>query len=77
LFLYVKDKKVYIATKLKKKSVTYNLITLNFEKNPEYKEISNSLDLRNILEKITLFTGKRIDPGKTLIFLMKCRTALQ
>ena len=30
-----------------------SLITLNFEKNPEYKEIFNSLDPRNILEKIT------------------------
>ena len=46
-----------------------SLITLNFERNPEYKEIFNSLEPRNILEKITLFTGKRIEPGKnTYIF---------
>ncbi len=44
----------------------YSFITLNFEKNPEYKEIFNSLEPCNILETITLFTGKRIEPGKTL-----------
>ena len=56
-----------------------SLITLNFEKNPEYKEIFNSLDPRNILEKITLFTGKRIEPGKTLIFfdeVQDCASAI-
>jgi len=55
-----------------------SLITLNFEKNPEYKEIFNSLDPRNILE-ITLFTGKRIEPGKTLIFfdeVQDCASAI-
>jgi len=46
-----------------------SLITLNFEKNPEYKEIFNSLEPRDILEKIVLFTGKEIVPGKTLLFL--------
>ncbi len=45
-----------------------SLVTLNFEKNPEYKEIFTSLEPRNILERIALFTGKGIDPGKTLIF---------
>ena len=46
-----------------------SLITLNFEKNPEYKDIFNSLEPTNILEKIVLFSGKRIEPGKTLLFL--------
>ena len=45
-----------------------SLITLNFEKNPEYKDIFNSLEPTNILEKIVLFSGKRIEPGKTLLF---------
>ncbi len=45
-----------------------SLITLNFEKNPEYKDIFNSLEPTDILEKIVLFSGKRIEPGKTLLF---------
>ena len=56
-----------------------SLITLNFEKNPEYKEIFNSLEPPTILEKITLFTGKRIDPGKTLLFfdeIQECASAI-
>jgi len=46
-----------------------SLITLNFEKNPEYKDIFNSLEPVDILEKIVLFSGKRVEPGKTLLFL--------
>jgi hypothetical protein len=45
-----------------------SLITLNFEKNPEYKDIFNSLEPTDILEKIVLFTGKKIEPQKTLLF---------
>lgn len=44
-------------------------ITLNFERNPEYKDIFNSFDPIEIIEKISLFTGKRITEGRTLIFL--------
>ena len=46
-----------------------SLITLNFEKNPEYKDIFNSLEPTDIIEKIILFIGKKIEPGKTLLFL--------
>lgn len=46
-----------------------NHITLNFERNPEYKDIFTSFDPMEIIEKISLFTGKRIVKGKTLIFL--------
>ncbi len=56
-----------------------SLITLNFEKNPEYKEIFNSLEPPTILEKITLFTGKKIDHGKTLLFfdeIQECASAI-
>ena len=35
----------------------------------EYKEIFNTLDPNEILEKISLITNKRIIPGETLIFL--------
>jgi hypothetical protein len=36
------------------------LIALNFEKNPEYKEIFSSLEPTDILEKIALFIGKKM-----------------
>ena len=42
-----------------------SLITLNFEKNPEYKDIFNSLEPTDILEKIVLFIGKKI-PSRRL-----------
>ena len=45
-----------------------SLITRNFENNPEYKYIFDSLEPKDILEKIVLFSGKRIEPGKTLLF---------
>ncbi|MCP4294659.1 MAG: ATP-binding protein [Proteobacteria bacterium] len=56
-----------------------SLITLNFEKNPEYKEIFKSFDPSEIIERITLFTNKRIVPGKTLLFLdevQECPSAI-
>ncbi len=46
-----------------------NVITLNFERNPEYKAIFDTYDTNDILEKITLFTGRSFSIGKTLIFL--------
>jgi predicted AAA+ superfamily ATPase len=45
------------------------LITLNFERNPEYNDIFNTYDPIDILEKISLYTGEKIEPGKTLLFL--------
>ena len=44
-------------------------IDLNFEKNPEYKDIFKSLDPDIIIENISLFTGMKIEPGRTLLFL--------
>lgn len=46
-----------------------SLITLNFERNQEYKEIFTSNNPIEIVEKIILFTGGKIEIGKTLIFL--------
>jgi len=46
-----------------------NVIVLNFERNPEYKEIFTNLDPKEILERISLFTGSKITIGETLIFL--------
>ncbi len=44
-------------------------ITLNFERNPEYKDIFSSYNPIDIIEKITLYTSKGIEKGETLIFL--------
>lgn len=44
-------------------------IYLNFERNPEYKDIFKILDPAAIVERIALFTGKRTIAGKTLLFL--------
>ncbi len=46
-----------------------SIITLNFEKNPEYREIFSSFDPRDICEKISLYTGRGVQSGKTLLFL--------
>ena len=46
-----------------------NFIILNFERNPELKSIFNNYNPKDILEKIALFTGKKINLGTTLLFL--------
>jgi predicted AAA+ superfamily ATPase len=46
-----------------------SLITLNFERNPEYKDIFITFDPQEILERISLYTGKKTEPGETLLFL--------
>lgn len=45
-----------------------DLIYLNLERNPEYKDIFNSLIPDDIIEQITLYTKKRPEPG-TLLFI--------
>jgi len=46
-----------------------SFVTLNFERNPEYKEIFTSYNPTEIVERITLYTGKDIQPNETLLFL--------
>lgn len=46
-----------------------SFITLNFERNPEYKDIFTTYNPNEILERIALFTGKKAESNKTLIFL--------
>ena len=46
-----------------------NLIYLNFERNPEYKDIFDTKIPVEIIEKIALYTTKRPEPGKTLLFI--------
>jgi len=44
-------------------------ITLNFERNPEYKKCFASMDPLKISSAIELITGRRIEQGATLLFL--------
>ncbi|MCF6361171.1 MAG: AAA family ATPase [Cyclobacteriaceae bacterium] len=60
--------KTYIVDKLGKNEFRTS-ITLNFERNPEYKAIFSSYNPTEIIEKIILYTGKQILKGKTLLFL--------
>lgn len=56
-----------------------DLIVLNFERNPEYKDIFSSYDPAEVIEKISLFTRKIPQPGKTLLFLdeiQECPSAI-
>lgn len=47
----------------------YNSVTINFERNPEFKNIFNVNDPNQIIEQIGLLTKKRIIPGRSLLFL--------
>ncbi len=60
--------KSFIINELCKKEFnTY--VVLNFERNPEYKAIFTNYNPIEIIEKITLFTGKEVKPGETIIFI--------
>ena len=59
--------KTYIVNEFGKAEFK-DLIYLNFERNQEYKDIFTSLTPDDIIEKITLYTKKRPEPG-TLLFM--------
>jgi len=60
--------KTYIINEFGKKEFE-NYIIINFERNPEYKEIFSSFDPKEIIERISIFTGQEVIIGKTLLFL--------
>ncbi len=60
--------KTYIVKEFGQKEFD-TIITLNFERNEDFKEIFNSNIPKDIIEKISLYTGKNPEPGKTLLFL--------
>jgi predicted AAA+ superfamily ATPase len=60
--------KTYIVNEFGQKEFA-SLIMINFERNPEYKDIFSSYNPAEIIERISLYTGKRTEPGKTLLFL--------
>ncbi len=45
-----------------------DIVTLNFERNPEYKEVFVSYNPQEVVERISLFVGKQIKAGRTLLF---------
>ena len=57
-----------------------NSVYLNFEENDGLKKIfENDFDVKRILFEISLFTGKKIEAGKTLLFfdeIQECGRAL-
>lgn len=70
--------KTYIVEVFGKKEFS-SLITLNFERNPEYNDIFTTYNPSDILEKITLFTGKAIKQEETLLFfdeIQECPKAI-
>lgn len=60
--------KSYIINELCKNEFT-SFIILNLERNPEYKAIFANYNPLEIIERIVLFTGKKVEKGKTLIFI--------
>lgn len=44
------------------------VITINFERQPELKQVFNSLDPLKVIGKLELASGKRMVAGKTLLF---------
>ncbi len=56
-----------------------SFIMLNFERNPEYKDIFTTNIPKEIVERISLCTGKKVVPEKTLLFfdeIQECPQAI-
>lgn len=60
--------KTYVIEKFGKQSFD-EVITINFEFQPEMTQCFNNLDPNEIINSIFLMTGKKITPQKTLLFL--------
>lgn len=66
--------KTYIIKQFAKQYYN-NLIYVNFETNKELSsQISDSIDAKYIINKLELFFGEKIIPGKTLIFFDEIQT---
>ncbi|QTA83954.1 DUF4143 [Desulfonema limicola] len=56
-----------------------NIVTINFEEHPEFTQCFTSMDVSEIIEKISIISGMEIYPGKTLFFLdeiQECPSAI-
>jgi len=70
--------KTYIVEQFGKDNFS-NIITINFERNTEYKNIFKTFDPKKIIEEIALISGKKITIGKTLILfdeIQECPKAI-
>ena len=70
--------KTYIIEQFGKENFS-NIISINFERNIEYKNIFKTYDPQKIIEEIMLISGKKITKGKTLIFfdeIQECPKAI-
>lgn len=47
----------------------HNLVTIDFERDPEVSKCFKSFDPENIIRELELYTNSEIAPGKTLLFL--------
>lgn len=66
--------KTYIVKEFGKKYFD-NMIYVNFETNKEIsKQIDENIDTSNIIRKLELFYGEKIEAGKTLIFFDEIQT---
>jgi hypothetical protein len=54
-----------------------NTIYLNLERNPEYKDIFKTLVPAEIIERITLYTTRKPEPGKTLLIIDEIQESTQ
>lgn len=70
--------KTFLVDRFGKEQFTY-YISLNFERNPEYKKCFTTLDPANIVKAIELTSGIPIQSGKTLLFfdeIQECPQAI-
>jgi hypothetical protein len=54
-----------------------NTIYLNLERNPELKDIFKTLIPTEIIERITLYTNRKTEPGKTLLIIDEIQESSQ
>lgn len=57
-----------------------NLVTINFEANPNYQFCFETMEPRSIINQIELISQQKIIPGKTLLFfdeIQQCPKAIQ
>ncbi|HYF98379.1 MAG TPA: AAA family ATPase, partial [Coxiellaceae bacterium] len=62
------------------KSSFKNLLTINFERDPQYKECFAELNPQKILMQLELLSGQKITSGESLVFfdeIQECPSAIQ
>jgi predicted AAA+ superfamily ATPase len=60
--------KTYSVTQFGKNNFE-NIVTVNFEEQPEFAECFSDYDTKSILDRLSIIKNATIAPGKTLLFL--------